>query len=56
MKKVLYCPHCEHQHLDSRWWAHNPHKNHQCLFKDCRKTFRTVECCIGVRKEHADAL
>ena len=29
---VMFCPKCEHQHLDGRWWAHRPHLEHVCRF------------------------
>lgn len=53
-KEVMHCPNCKRQHLDSRWWAHNPHKTHHCLFKDCRHVWDSERPMIGVKAEQAD--
>ena len=48
-REVMYCPHCNRQHLDRRWWAHRAHITHTCAY--CGEKWDSERPMIGVRAE-----
>lgn len=48
-RAVMFCPECDRQHLDGRWWAHKPHITHHCMFKSCKHVWDSERPMIGVR-------
>ncbi len=47
IKITIFCPYCNHQHIDEGKYAIKPHKIHLCF--NCGKKFKVAKPTIGVR-------
>jgi len=56
LREELLCPKCGRQHIDRRWWAHNAHTKHNCLFTICGHVWKEDHASIGVKMPAAEPM